>query len=305
MPTINDSVQYLKGVGPAFAKKFEKLGIVTIRDLLLCYPRKYIDYTQPYTVVSAPYDMDCCVRATVLQKEPPRRITGGRVMNRVLAADDSGILSMTWFNASYAANNLVVGETYYFEGRIGGTLTRREISHPLVRTEAQVAACPFVAVYPGTDGLPAARHASCAHAALAFADELNKKSQQYQAVKDSGKLENGPLCTFVEPVAKRDGYGSTDVGDVQHIVPCVQVMTATCNLAAPGHSWQITSCAGMSIGMKGMLFGSKVMAATAMKLVEDPKLVEQAKEEFNKQMNGRTYNCPIPKEIPVPQPQNN
>ena len=45
MPTINDSVQYLKGVGPAFAKKFEKLGIVTIRDLLLCYPRKYIDYT--------------------------------------------------------------------------------------------------------------------------------------------------------------------------------------------------------------------------------------------------------------------
>ena len=140
---------------------------------------------------------------------------------------------------------------------------------------------------------------------LAFADELNKKSQQYQAVKDSGKLENGPLCTFVEPVAKRDGYGSTDVGDVQHIVPCVQVMTATCNLAAPGHSWQITSCAGMSIGMKGMLFGSKVMAATAMKLVEDPKLVEQAKEEFNKQMNGRTYNCPIPKEIPVPQPQNN
>ena len=75
MATINDSVQYLKGVGPAFAKKFEKLGIHTIRDLLLCYPRKYIDYTQPYTVVSAPYDTDCCVRATVLQKEPPRRIT--------------------------------------------------------------------------------------------------------------------------------------------------------------------------------------------------------------------------------------
>ena len=172
MATINDSVQYLKGVGPAFAKKFEKLGIRTIRDLLLCYPRKYIDYTQPYTVVSAPYDTDCCVRATVLQKEPPRRITGGRVMSRVLAADDSGILSLTWFNAAYAADNLTVGESYYFEGRIGGALTRRELLHPLVRTEAQVAACPFVAVYPGTEGLPASRHAACAHAALAFVDEL-------------------------------------------------------------------------------------------------------------------------------------
>ena len=172
MATINDSVQYLKGVGPAFAKKFEKLGIHTIRDLLLCYPRKYIDYTQPYTVVSAPYDTDCCVRATVLQKEPPRRITGGRVMSRVLAADDSGILTLTWFNAAYTADNLTVGESYYFEGRIGGALTRRELLHPLVRTEAQVAACPFVAVYPGTEGLPASRHAACAHAALAYADEL-------------------------------------------------------------------------------------------------------------------------------------
>ena len=120
MPTINDSVQFLKGVGPAFAKKFEKLGILTIRDLLLCYPRKYIDYTQPYTVVSAPYDVECCVRATVLQKEPARRVKGGRVMNRVLAADDSGILALSWFNAPYAADKLEVGETYYFEGRIGG-----------------------------------------------------------------------------------------------------------------------------------------------------------------------------------------
>ena len=172
MPTINDSIQYLKGVGPAFAKKFEKLGIRTIRDLLLCYPRKYIDYTQPYTIVAAPYDVECCVRATVLQKEPVRRIKGGRVLNRVLAADDSGILALSWFNAPYAADKLVVGESYYFEGRIGGAMTRRELLHPLVRTEAQVAACPFVAVYPGTDGLPASRHAACAHAALAFVDEL-------------------------------------------------------------------------------------------------------------------------------------
>ena len=138
---------------------------------------------------------------------------------------------------------------------------------------------------------------------LAFAETLNGKSQQYEAVKATGVLENGPLCTFVEPVLNMDGYGSTDVGDVQHIVPCVQVMTSTCNLAAPGHSWQITACAGMSIGMKGMLYGAKVMAAAGMKLIDEPELLEEAKEEFRKQMNGKTYKCPIPKEIPVPQPQ--
>ncbi|MFR3226898.1 MAG: ATP-dependent DNA helicase RecG, partial [Blautia massiliensis (ex Durand et al. 2017)] len=172
MADLNSSIQYLKGVGPAFAKKFEKLGIRTIRDLLLCYPRKYIDYTRPYTVAAAPYDVDCCVKATVLQKEPPRRIKGGRVLNRVLAADDSGVLVLSWFNASYAAEKLVAGQTYYFEGRIGGNLTHRELLHPLVRTEAQVADSPFVPVYHGTEGLPAARQAACARAALAYVDEL-------------------------------------------------------------------------------------------------------------------------------------
>ena len=136
-----------------------------------------------------------------------------------------------------------------------------------------------------------------------FAEILNSKSQQYEVIKSKGLLENGPLCTFVSPVLNEDGYGSTDVGDVMHIVPCVQVMTATSNLAAPGHSWQITACAGMSIGMKGMLYGAKVMAATAMKMVEDPEIIAKAKEEFAKQMNGKTYKCPIPKEIPVPQPE--
>lgn len=136
----------------------------------------------------------------------------------------------------------------------------------------------------------------------AFAESLNRKSQQYEVMKERGLLENGPLCTKVSSVLHEDGYGSTDVGDVMHIVPCVQVMTATCNLAAPGHSWQITACAGMSIGMKGMLYGAKVMAVTAMKLVDEPELMEKAKEEFSRQMNGKTYHCPIPKEIPVPQP---
>ena len=45
-----------------------------------------------------------------------------------------------------------------------------------------------------------------------------------------------------------NSYGSTDVGDVQHIVPGIMIRTATYNIGAPGHSWQITACSGMSIG---------------------------------------------------------
>ena len=172
MPDLDSDIQYLKGVGPAFAKKFAKLGIHTIRDLLLHYPRRYIDYSKPYTVVSAPFDVDCCVKATVLQRDPDRRVKGGRMLSHVIASDDSGILSLSWFNAPYAAQKLEPGTEYYFEGRVGGTLTRREILHPIIRTEEQVAAVPLLPVYGATEGLPAARITRCVQTALAYVDQL-------------------------------------------------------------------------------------------------------------------------------------
>ncbi len=53
-------------------------------------------------------------------KEPARRVTGGRVMNRVLAADDSGILALSWFNAPYAADKLEVGRPTTLRGASAG-----------------------------------------------------------------------------------------------------------------------------------------------------------------------------------------
>ena len=36
---------YLKGVGPKLAYILNKLGIVTVSDLLYYFPRKYVDYS--------------------------------------------------------------------------------------------------------------------------------------------------------------------------------------------------------------------------------------------------------------------
>ena len=52
--TPDTPVRYLKGVGPKTAERFEKLGIVTLADLLCHYPRRYIDFTKPYSIAEAP-----------------------------------------------------------------------------------------------------------------------------------------------------------------------------------------------------------------------------------------------------------
>jgi aminobenzoyl-glutamate utilization protein B len=116
--------------------------------------------------------------------------------------------------------------------------------------------------------------------------------------------EDIPIANYISPIAENNGFGSTDVGDVQHIAPGVMFTTATHNIAAPGHSWQITASSGSSYGQKGMLYASKVMAKAAMKAIKDPSIIEKAKEEFNEVMGNKEYECPIPKDVPIPGKEN-
>ena len=47
---LDESVMYLKGVGPKRAELFEKLGIKTVRDLIYHLPRSYTDYSSPVPI---------------------------------------------------------------------------------------------------------------------------------------------------------------------------------------------------------------------------------------------------------------
>lgn len=76
--------------------------------------------------------------------------------------------------------------------------------------------------------------------------------------------------------------GSTDVANVSKKVPTVSVFTTCAYNRAPAHNWAFTACCGMSIGQKGMLYASKIMALGAMNLLEEPAILQRAKEEHAK-----------------------
>ena len=69
MPSVmQQDIRYLKGVGEKRAAQLGKLGISTVEDLITFYPRRYIDYSAPYSVASAPYEEPCVVRAEALRQ---------------------------------------------------------------------------------------------------------------------------------------------------------------------------------------------------------------------------------------------
>ena len=111
------------------------------------------------------------------------------------------------------------------------------------------------------------------------------------------------ILDFVLPLVHSEaaGGGSTDVGDVSWVCPTAQISTSTWSSMTPGHSWQIVSQGKSAQAHKATLYAGKVIAAAIVDLIEDPSIIEKAKDEKFKKLGGEPYKCPIPKGVmPTP-----
>ena len=136
-----------------------------------------------------------------------------------------------------------------------------------------------------------------------FAKEIDEANPiSYNRMVNSGFIQEGQhLFEGIAPTISGNSYGSYDVGDVEYIVPGIMFFTTCKTVAAQNHHWQTTACVGSSIGEKGMTNAAKVMALFGLKVLQDPSIYQAAKAEFDKTMNGRTYQCPIPADVKIPE----
>jgi aminobenzoyl-glutamate utilization protein B len=95
--------------------------------------------------------------------------------------------------------------------------------------------------------------------------------------------------------SNKPSKGSTDVGDISWHVPTGGMRTACFMADSPGHSWQNVACIASPIGEKGIVYASKVLAVTAIELLESPQTVAAAKAEWQDRMKDRKYTTQIPK----------
>ena len=93
---------------------------------------------------------------------------------------------------------------------------------------------------------------------------------------------------------------ANDSGEVSWVVP-TGLITFPSNI--PGvsyHHWSAGVSLATSIAHKGAVAGAKAMAATAIDLLSDPKLVERAKETFKEEIGDTEYRPLLPPEQKPP-----
>lgn len=115
---LTDSITDLKGIGPRKAEAFGKLGLFSMHDVLYHFPRKYRDYSKTSCIMGAKHG-DYVALELKLKSDPKlARVRRGLDITTARAFDQSGEITLAWYNQPYRMKAVVAGECVYACGRV-------------------------------------------------------------------------------------------------------------------------------------------------------------------------------------------
>lgn len=126
----------LKGIGAKTEQLFHKIGVYTIGDILLHYPRDY-EKLPPIRTVGELLGEDLRDGMTAavsgrVERVPLVRNSGRTSVTSLQLREQSQSISLVWFHMPYLKNSLKQGEFYVFLGKISKKGSRISIDQPQV-----------------------------------------------------------------------------------------------------------------------------------------------------------------------------
>ena len=149
------SLTRLKSVGDGKrAESFGKFEVQNLLDLLTHYPRRWIDRTKEATIASAIEGADSLVIGEVKSvTAPPKGARRGPSRVTATIADESGRLSIVFFNQPWRERQLKIGSFVAVFGRLGSFNGTKQMANPTVDIlgDPDERPRPIIAVYPQSE----------------------------------------------------------------------------------------------------------------------------------------------------------
>ncbi len=156
---LTADVTAIPGVGPTVAKRLQHLGIRTIRDLLFYFPREHRDYSKLVKIAHIPFD-EVTTTMGLLWDVKTQHTKNGRTRTIAEISDETGKLSISWFNQPYLQKQLQTAKGEYLvvtgvKQRFGNKVEFSVRSHELPERGDLLNTGRLVPIYPLTEGLHA------------------------------------------------------------------------------------------------------------------------------------------------------
>lgn len=129
---LQTEVQYVKGVGPARAPLYARLGLQTVEDLLWDLPRDVLDLTDVRSVRQLEEGVVVTVGGKVADLDG-RDISKGRTLIAVLLDCGDGFVRGSWFNQPWMLKRFQMGQRVLFSGKPKRRAGRWEFNSPTVQ----------------------------------------------------------------------------------------------------------------------------------------------------------------------------
>ena len=138
---LRSDIRGIRGIGEKRAQALNSLGIFSLFDLISYFPRRYEDRSE-IASIGLTQDGETVTVCAVCGDEPRiSRIRRGLDLVRFRIYDNTGELTVTFFNQPYVRNQIRRGETYRFYGKVEMKGSRRSMANPAF--EAEEAAGPL------------------------------------------------------------------------------------------------------------------------------------------------------------------
>ncbi|MBQ2751051.1 MAG: ATP-dependent DNA helicase RecG [Oscillospiraceae bacterium] len=171
MLNLNDDISLIKGIGEKKAQIYRKMGIHTVRQLILHLPRNYLDLSHVTDISEVVIGERCLIKAEVIRKGNEQRIRKGLSLFK-MEVSDGDVMRLTFYNTKFTVQALKEGQSYYFYGIVEGSLLKPEMRAPVVIAEQYVG--KLMPIYTVTTGISSKVVANDIQRALAaLTEEIN------------------------------------------------------------------------------------------------------------------------------------
>ena len=145
MLTLTTELARIQGINKRLQDGLKKLGLVTVRDLVLHLPHRYDDFASAACIADLAIGQTATVHARVAKIEMRRSFRRNMAIIEAILEDRTGSVRAVWFNQPYIMRSLPVGTAGNFAGKVTSSQGSLYLSNPVYE--------PAYAETKHTDGL--------------------------------------------------------------------------------------------------------------------------------------------------------
>jgi ATP-dependent DNA helicase RecG len=152
---MSQPITELSGIGKKKAQLFNKIGITSLMDLVTYYPTTYekgIDFSKIQDIKP---NGRYLIQGEILLAPVSKR-AGHITLTSIRLKDDTGEISLTWFNQLYLQKQLKEGETITVMGKASYKYEKLQLTSPKILTKSDLEYYEdkgIIPIYPLTKGL--------------------------------------------------------------------------------------------------------------------------------------------------------